>query len=391
MLRTRTLVTPILMLAAVGCRDVPFTPSQLSTSQTPAISQHGAETLQVTVTDLGVPPGASGVTWVTLNDRGEAAIQAQGPPGRAFLWLPRGGFLDLGTLGGSAAAPLEGSGAVNNRGDVVGISADASGHGPLAFLWTRGDGMTELLPDVPPPNDARSINDNGDIAGNIGPMNFAQTNGYYWTKKDGITFVGSLPGGMGSFVWGLNNRGQVVGAALATPPAPGGREVNLFRWSKQDGLQDLGFINWIGVGAPGVGPFDINDRGQIAGGRVHPSDEPPDPDGPCAGFGPFFCSFTAFLWTPGEGFVDLLPQGAIHSRATNLNNAGEVVGLFRYADSPSRMRAFFWSKSTGFVELPGLGGPTRATGINNNGTVAGHSFNPADGRMHALLWTVRRS
>jgi probable HAF family extracellular repeat protein len=55
---------------------------------------------------------------------------AAGADIRAFAWLPATGFVDLGTLGGPTAIAE----AVNERGDVVGVSSTASGAWH-ATLW----------------------------------------------------------------------------------------------------------------------------------------------------------------------------------------------------------------------------------------------------------------
>ena len=55
---------------------------------------------------------------------------AAGAGVRAFAWLPATGFVDLGTLGGLTAVAE----AVNERGDVVGVSSTASG-ASHATLW----------------------------------------------------------------------------------------------------------------------------------------------------------------------------------------------------------------------------------------------------------------
>jgi probable HAF family extracellular repeat protein len=75
----------------------------------------------------GTRPGAS--TASDVNDDG-LVVGGAYTPSRAFAWLPATGFVDLGTLGGPAARAE----AVNNRGDVVGVSGTASGESH-ATLW----------------------------------------------------------------------------------------------------------------------------------------------------------------------------------------------------------------------------------------------------------------
>jgi probable HAF family extracellular repeat protein len=65
----------------------------------------------------------------------------------------------LGTLGGN----LSGANAVNNRGEVVGVSRTASGQ-LRAFVWTARSGMLEL-PTLGGESVAVAINERGDITG----------------------------------------------------------------------------------------------------------------------------------------------------------------------------------------------------------------------------------
>lgn len=68
-----------------------------------------------------------------VNDDGLVVVgmwSAAGTLVRAFAWLPATGFVDLGTLGG----PIALAEAVNERGDVVGVSSTASG-AYHAALW----------------------------------------------------------------------------------------------------------------------------------------------------------------------------------------------------------------------------------------------------------------
>ncbi len=77
---------------------------------------------------------------------------------RAFLWESAQGRTMLGTLGGKMSLAI----AMNNRGQIVGISDTADGC-PHAFLWDRETGMQELTA----PDGSRcqpvSINDAGQI------------------------------------------------------------------------------------------------------------------------------------------------------------------------------------------------------------------------------------
>jgi probable HAF family extracellular repeat protein len=81
-------------------------------------------------------------------------------------------------------------------------------------------------------------------------------------------------------------------------------------------------------------------------------------------------------------------NGAPDSFGRDINGSGSVVG---YNDIPlSPPQAFFWSDTTGMVDLGRLGaglGSAVAQAINDSGTVAGYS-EVLDGNAHAFRWTA---
>jgi probable HAF family extracellular repeat protein len=102
----------------------------------------------------------------------------------AFLWTRRTGMRDLGTLPGDVAS---GGTAINDRGEVVGPSLDASGN-PRAFLWKNGV-MTDLNTLVPANAPlflllATAINSSGEIAG-FGVNSTGGVHGFLATPRDG--------------------------------------------------------------------------------------------------------------------------------------------------------------------------------------------------------------
>ncbi|HQZ35165.1 MAG TPA: hypothetical protein PK020_12115 [Ilumatobacteraceae bacterium] len=80
-----------------------------------------------------------------------------------------------------------------------------------------------------------------------------------------------------------------------------------------------------------------------------------------------------------DGTVTRLEQNAT---AYGVNAGGLIVGM-RFG------RAVYWEPTTlTMTELPGLGGNSSATDVNDAGVIVGTAFDSATSRMHAVAWTV---
>jgi probable HAF family extracellular repeat protein len=95
----------------------------------------------------------------------------------------------------------------------------------------------------------------------------------------------------------------------------------------------------------------------------------------------------AFSWTAAGGMVDLSTLGGQSCYVYAVNDLGQVVGTSETA-SRGEWHAFSWTASGGMVDLGTLGGESsRATAVNNLGQAAGWSHT-ASGWAHTTLWTV---
>ena len=178
--------------------------------------------------------------------------------GRAYVWTQAGGFVNLGTLGGSASYAY----AINGRGVVVGDSFVASG-GRRAFVWQTGTPMRDL--GVLPRHawsTAYDVNEHGQICGISADTGFAAPHAF---RVDGSTMVdlGTLPGDVHSLAFGINDHGQSVGFS-ARRGAVGKRAV---LHTPTRGMQELAamiepaeVLGWTLEDA-----HAINDHGQIVG------------------------------------------------------------------------------------------------------------------------------
>ncbi|PRY30743.1 hypothetical protein [Pseudosporangium ferrugineum] len=315
-------------------------PAALAALLTPVVTPVAAQAVPAwRVIDLGAGEGS---VAYAVNDLGHVAV---GSSGVGFLWRD-GRITELGNLGANHTQVQD----VNNRDEVVGWSFrdDFSMH---AFLWRRGT-MTDL---------------------------------------------GVLPGGTHSYAYGINDRGDVVGASETAD----GRHAVVWHDGVMtdlggDDIGDYGAandINHAGViaGDWGDGNYGslaarwrgderqvlttesatataINDRGHIVGS-----------------FAEDWSYEYGFLWRNGTVTRIEPSGGATTLIVADLNNRDQVAGtaFTGYTDT----NAVVWQAGRTTV-LPKFGGAAEARAINNRGQVAGYSTTTPTGTdTRAVLWT----
>jgi probable HAF family extracellular repeat protein len=297
--------------------------------------------------------------------------------------------INLGALPGATWAY---GATINNQGWVMGESGVAPGNWPVVThgtLWNNGV-VTDLGTLGGPGSgiDWVQKNDRGLIVvlsqtANIDPNNEDFCNFPFNTE---LTCVGAvwqngvltaLPtlGGYNAYPGGLNNLGQIVGAAETTTQDPtcAPPQVLDFEaviWGPKPGqIQALppfpGDSTGIAVG--------INDQGQVVG-----------VSGGCAPYG--LSIIHALLWKDGRP-VDLGSLGGPNGTVPFvINNRGEVVGYSDLADGVTT-HAFLWTKHNRMRDLGTLPGDvfSSASGINEQGQIVGGSCD-ASGNCRTFLW-----
>ena len=326
--------------ALVSCREA----VQPAAPERPAFAVAAAAPYESV--DLGTLGGASSMA-TAINDRGQVTGTSATASGtqHAFIW-DHDAMQDLGTLGGASSQGI----ALNDRGQVAGLSTTGSGEFH-AFLWTDGTiqdlGAAGRFSVV-------GLNTGGQVVW-TGPAG-TDTHGFVWagnTARD----LGTL-GGCCSSVAAINNRGQIVGSSAA---ASG--EDHAFLW--QDGVMtDIGTFH----------PVEINERGQIAGSYLTAD----------------FRFERAVVWQDGA----LTELGALpgdgSSHAVAINDAGDIVGTSAFSFSSSFQRAFLW-RSGELTQVNAQGQPEdqeTPAAIDNAATAAGRVFLCMNGACNrrAAVW-----
>jgi probable HAF family extracellular repeat protein len=168
-----------------------------------------------------------------------------------FLW-ERGAMEDLGTLGGTCGY----ANALNERGQVVGISSLPGNLTFHPFFWDRGV-LKDLGTFGGSTGQATWISDAGDVVGAADFPGDQVHDGFIW-KHGVMTDLGNL--GQTSFAYAINSNGQVVGHSLINDGT-----FRAFLWENGGPMIDLNTLIPPGSGVTLTEAIYINDRAEIAG------------------------------------------------------------------------------------------------------------------------------
>ena len=173
-----------------------------------------------------------------------------------FLW-DHGTMVDLGSLGGTLAAVN----ALNNRGEVVGLSfleGDQTFH---AFLWTPSGGLQDLPTLGGDFGEATEINEDGDVVGWSTTPGDHALHSFLWRKGE-VTDLGTVGSDPCSEDASINSAGQIVGDSLGSDC---NTRLHAFLWENGGPMVDLNSLIPTGSGLHLVWGLAINDRGEIIG------------------------------------------------------------------------------------------------------------------------------
>jgi len=368
----------------------------LNAQPAPAARPGKAPKLHYAVIDLGTL-GGNFSDGDGISNRGHVGAGATLSDGtlHAALWTQEGGMRDLKTLGGpnsTADTP--------NQYDVVPVFSELSAVDPYnenfcqfftnhlcrGAIWK--DGELRQLPTLGGNNAAAwAVNDDGVSVGfsetripdtscaTSMPSQVFRYEAAIWDPDGRIHPLSPQAGDNVSFAFGINNRGEVIGASgncsnTALPPSPNASHAVL--WEPDGRAINLGSLS--GPGSEPNVASSINDRGEVVGGSMAK-------DG----------TIHTFLWTRATGMMDLgaFPGAVVTVAAccnTN-NNVGQIVG-FAIDGTTFNSTAFLWQQWT-FTDLntliPSNSGWNLqdAASINDAGEITGYGL--IDGETHGFL------
>ncbi|MBB5957105.1 putative HAF family extracellular repeat protein [Saccharothrix tamanrassetensis] len=148
-------------------------------------------------------PSVPGTGRYAVSAANESGVVVGTRDNQPLRWEGEGVTVLPGGVGGVAANPQ----AINERGDIVGWTQDATGT-KRATVWRGG---RQVVLDVPGPAEALAISDSGDIVGWSSAS--GQRQAFLW-RHGRVVELGTL-GGAYSVPVALNNFGTVVGHTTA--------------------------------------------------------------------------------------------------------------------------------------------------------------------------------
>jgi probable HAF family extracellular repeat protein len=173
----------------------------------------------------------AGVHPYRLNDSGlmTGIIYYTNKPYSMLFYSPTSGFVDLGNWNGLPTRGLE----INERGQIAVQIGDNQG----AMRYTPGVGFEEIGSlggtGADAEHTAFAINESGEVAG-LSSTPELETHAFLWTPQKGMQDLGTLGGAL-SGANGLNDAGWVTGASRIHDGSMHG-----FLYRPEQGMMDLG-------------------------------------------------------------------------------------------------------------------------------------------------------
>jgi probable HAF family extracellular repeat protein len=313
------------------------------------------------VTDLGTLGEGLSTSYARgINNSGQivGAYGSQVAPTfydyRAFLYSGNGPMQDIGSL---PDRPSTWAYSINNIGQIVGYSANAAY--ARAFFYDNGT-MTDLgtlSGEIGTTSRAFGINDVGQV---VGESIDGYRHAFLYSGSGPLQDLGTL-GGSESSACAINNNGLIVGWAKTDSNEP-----RAFFCSGNGTLQDLGTLGGWGSWAKAV-----NDAGEVVGSTYT-----------ATGYE------HAFLYSGNGPMLDVSAASgmeAVHSRANDINNKGQIVG-------EAGGYAFVYSGGL-ITDLNSLTDPssewllTEAYAINDHGQIVCDALSRLSSTQHAILLT----
>lgn len=335
------------------------------------------------ITELGTLGGNSYSQAINKagNVTGYSYVKPTGITRHAFNWKPLKGIKDMGSLSDLSSFGID----LNNKFQITGFSyiAETSSTDPTksitkarAFFWNSARGMLDMGSLGGMHSYGYGLNNKGEVVGYSDIADNTGTHAFVWTKRKGMIDLGTL-GGNNSYGNGINKFGYVTGGS--NPPGDTNLHAFLMKPLNRNPSKTLVDIGTLG-GDSSYG-IAINDVSQVTGYSNKVAGDTQN--------------YHAFIWSEREGMIDLGTLGGASSNGNDVNNAGVVIGSSQFGESKDT-HGFIWTKATGIENLNNLIPSdsgwtiTKANGINDKGQIAVLGFKTGVGSRALLLTPIKR-
>lgn len=254
---------------------------------------------------------------------------------------------------------------VNDAGDVAGNTTPAATSRPVLWPFTGGSILLDCGGEAGAAT-PYGISAGGQIVAGDFHQDGGGTTASVWRPGTCRQPLPPLVADTGSSAHAINGDGTIVGGIAANPQSSSWVPV---RWRDESGPWQIEQLDT----RPGL-VFGANFVGDLAG-RVMVS---------CAVTGG--CS-RAMIWGVDGSSRELGTLGGADSWARGINTSGEVVGGSTATNGTNT--AFFWSESTGMLQLPIKGRWAAANAVSDVRADGSRLVVGMDATGNAIAWTVR--
>ncbi len=261
---------------------------------------------------------------------------------------------DLGTLGGNSSYAF----GVNDSGAVVGnsnIKTTSSDYQAFSYLNNKSTGLGFLGSGAS--SEAYAVNNSGTVVGDSFTQGSSIPHAFAYSSGGGLSDLGTL-GGTRSYGYAINSAGVATGYSEITPGSSLDHAFLYDTTKSGASMTELTATNGATtLGGASANAYGINDSGVVVGSS--------NPQGSPANHGFYFS---------GGTFYDTGTLGGANSFALGVNNKGVAVG-YSETSIAGQQRAFSYTLAGGIQNLgtlPGTGS-SRATAINNTGDIVGYT------------------
>ncbi len=299
----------------------------------------GTASAQVTITNLGLPAGQSGVAPAT--SAAAAAISSDGTTvvgttsnnnwDRAFTWRSGQGVWDSSNVYRSATVA-----AINGNGSVVVGTTGVWWESFRATVWTNGGSATELSKGISGLGEAfhtraKGVSADGQIIVGTASMNGGPSHAVRWVNGT-ATSLGTGGGtNTGSGAYAISGNGNTIVGFVDGARSNNAYYTQAMRWTAGTGITELGFQS---MGVNYSQSTATNFDGSVIAGNFQDA---------ITGIS------TAFRWTSASGIQSVgLLSGATSSSITGMSLSGDVLlgGCGGITNG-----AFMWTQARGLISL----------------------------------------